>query len=297
MADCTYSVPDPEASGDALYGRRICSQPFIDFAWDSHGFNGKYWQGGWGFNDVCNIRKPLARVLNAMWLLNYSADDYMNEDWNSDILHWGPRYVREQLKRYDDLRAQCGDGSASARTSGCQQTRRFQAWKCTDEREERHRTCREWSPLFSWICFLWSEIVNLVCLAWGWVSTLACTVWYGTVGGGQHVNLFLWFFYPLDGRGLADVVTRAGVLVHESRHIGNKPHDAQFPAGSTFGGGQDGADSSWDYEGAWKYEALYLWWFYVAGTRTSLAMRQAAKARANVVLTNAFASSPGFVVP
>jgi hypothetical protein len=91
MADCTYRVPDLNASGDALYGPRICNQPFIDWAWEVHGFNGTYWQNGWGYDDVCNIRKPLARCLNAMWLLNYSAEDYTNEDWNSDALHWGPR--------------------------------------------------------------------------------------------------------------------------------------------------------------------------------------------------------------
>lgn len=42
MADCTYTVPDLNASGDALYGPRICNQPFIDYAWDGHGFNNDY---------------------------------------------------------------------------------------------------------------------------------------------------------------------------------------------------------------------------------------------------------------
>ncbi len=97
MANCSYTVPDLEASGDSFYGRRICNQPFIDWAWQSHGFNGTYWQGGWGFDDVCNVRKPLARCLNAIWLLNYSAEDYNNEAWNTDALHWGGRYVREQF--------------------------------------------------------------------------------------------------------------------------------------------------------------------------------------------------------
>ncbi len=44
------------------------------------------------------------------------------------------------------------------------------------------------------------------------------------------------------------------------------------------------------------FSALYLWWFYAAGTRTTIAMRQAAKQRANVILMNAFANSPGLVV-
>ena len=48
-----------------------------------HGFNNDYWHDGWGFDDPCNVRKPVARVLNAMWLLGYSAEDYENEEWSS----------------------------------------------------------------------------------------------------------------------------------------------------------------------------------------------------------------------
>lgn len=296
MADCTYRVPNLNASGDALYGPLICNQPFVDWAWEVHGFNGDYWQNGWGFDDVCNIRKPLARCLNAMWLLNYSAEDYMNEDWNSDALHWGPRYVREQFKRYDDLRADCGDGSATAVTTGCQWTRQWQAWRCTAGYEETKRECRSWFFLFAWICHLYAEVKRWVCNAFGWVTETFCALWYGTLGGGQNVTLTIQFFYPAGG-GNPDVISRAGTLIHEARHIGNKPHDAQFPAGSVYGAGGDGADSTWQYEGAWMFNALYLWWFYAAGTRTSIAMRQAAKQQANVILANAFATAPGFVVP
>ncbi|MEA2908147.1 MAG: hypothetical protein QOJ15_228 [Bradyrhizobium sp.] len=296
MADCTYSVPDLDVSGDTLYGGRICNQAFIDWAWQTHGFNGTYWQGGWGFDDVCNVRKPLARCMNAIWMLNYSAEDYNNEAWNTDALHWGGRYVREQFKRYDDLRAMCGDGTATAVTTGCQQARQWNDWRCTQGYNETKRACRSWFFLFAWICHLWAEVTRFVCTVWGWVAETGCALWYGTFGGGQNVTLTLWFFYPLDGSGNADVPSRAGTLIHEARHIGNKPHDAQFPAGSVFGAGKDGADSSWGFEGAWMFNALYLWWFYAAGTRTSIAMRQAAKQRANVILTNAFATSPGFVV-
>lgn len=295
MADCTYRVPDLTASGDALYGPRICDQPFIDWAWETHGFNGTYWQDGWGFDDVCNVRKPLARCMNAIWLLNYSAEDYDNEDWNSDALHWGPRYVREQFKRYNDLRADCGDGSATAVTTGCQRGRQWRAWRCTAGYNEMKQTCRRQFILWRWICHLVAEFVRFVCTAYGWVIETACSLYYGTIGGGQNITLTLQFFYPAGG-GNPDVISRAGTLIHEARHVGNKPHDADFPAGSVYGSG-GGADSSWGYEGAWMYNALYLWWFYAAGTRTNLAMRQAAKQRANTILANAFAATPGFVVP
>jgi phosphatidylserine/phosphatidylglycerophosphate/cardiolipin synthase-like enzyme len=58
-----------------------------------------------------------------------------------------------------------------------------------------------------------------------------------------------------------------------------------------------GADSSWGYQGAWMYGALYLWWFYAAGARTTPALKQAAKQRGNVVIDNAFAVHPGFNIP
>ncbi|HVM12916.1 MAG TPA: hypothetical protein VM287_01115 [Egibacteraceae bacterium] len=41
------------------------------------------------------------------------------------------------------------------------------------------------------------------------------------------------------------------------------------------------------------YGALYLWWFYAAGARTTSAMRQRARQRGNLVIDNAFATHPG----
>ena len=223
MASCTYTVPDKDASGDNLYGPRICWQEFIDWAWNAHGFKKKYWDDGFGYYDVCNNNKPLARTLAAMWLLNYSASDHWNEQWSNDMLHWARRYVRNQI---DDLRSKCGDGSAIATT--------------------------------------WSGF---------WVN--------------DRVELYMGFFYN------RDVVERAGVLVHESRHAGGKSHNANFPSGSVYGTG-DQADSSWNYKGAWMYHALYLWWFYAAGTRTTSALRQSARQRGNLIIDNAFATHPGF---
>lgn len=179
---------------------------------------------------------------------------------------------------------------------GCQKWRSYNEWKCRADHDQRKKGCREWSPWFSWLCFLWSWIVEKVCDAWGWITTRVCEFWYGTVGGGQNITLYLSYFYPLGAGGNVDVVARAATLVHESRHIGQHPHDANFPRGSVYGSGT-GADSSWGYEGAWMYHALYLWWFSAAGARTTLALRQSAKQQANVILTNAFATSPGFLVP
>jgi hypothetical protein len=226
MVTCYYSVPDKNTSGDNLYGSRICWQPFIDWAWDVFGFDYDYWQDGWGYDDCCNTDKPLARAFNGMWLLAYSAEDYWNEEWSNNILHWGCRYARNQI---DDLEAKCGDGSAIART--------ITGWFVDD-----------------------------------------------------RIELYLGFFYNKNVPG------RAETLMHEARHMGGKSHDANFPSGSVFGAGKSGADSSWDYHGAWMYAALYLWWFYADGRRTTWALRQSAKQRAQLLIDNAFATHPGFTI-
>ncbi len=106
--------------------------------------------------------------------------------------------------------------------------------------------------------------------------------------GGSRIELYLGIIYE------KDVTGRAETLVHESRHQGGKPHDANFPAGSVFGAGRSGADSSWGFEGAWMYGALYLWWFYAQGARTTSALRERARQRGNLVIDNAFATHPGF---
>jgi hypothetical protein len=226
MVDCTYTVPDKNVSGDNLYGTTICYQPFINWALNAFDFQRDYWGDGWGLDDPCNTDKPLARTLNAIWLLTYSAEDWRNVEWTNNILHWGRRYVTDLI---NDLRPYCGDGSANAR-----------AWDY-------------------------------------WIF-------------GTDIDLYLGFFYGLDVPG------RAGTLIHECRHLGGKGHDANFPAGSAFPAGRSGADSSWNYRGAWMFDALYLWWFYADGRRTTRALREAAKQRAQMIIDNAFATHPGFTI-
>lgn len=103
------------------------------------------------------------------------------------------------------------------------------------------------------------------------------------------VRLFRGFFYSKSVPG------RSETLLHESRHSALS-HNAKFPKGSTFGEGKDGADSSWAYNGAWMYGALYLWWYFAEGARTTSALRELARQRANVVIDGAFAEHPGYSV-
>jgi hypothetical protein len=63
-------------------------------------------------------------------------------------------------------------------------------------------------------------------------------------GVADRVELYLGFWYTKNVPG------RAETLMHEARHQGGKPHNANFPAGSIYGAGNSGADSSWGYGGA-----------------------------------------------
>lgn len=212
MASCSYTVPDLNASGDTLYGPRACPQEFINWAWEVHDFDKEDWDEGFGYEAACDITQPLARTFNAIWCLNYSAEDYMNESYDSDILHWGCRWARENI---DELDARCANGSYSAKT--------------------HHGGLAD---------------------AW--------------------TQLYLLFFYNTDVPG------RAAVLVHESRHASGTEHDA----------GDN--DSSWGYNGAWRWHALWLAWFAAAGARTTPALKTAARQRANAILDSRFTTHPGF---
>jgi hypothetical protein len=214
MASCTFTVPNLDDSGDSLYGPRICDQSFIDWAWDAHDFDEGDWDDGFGFDSVCDMNLPLGRALAGVWCLNYSADDYMNEDYSSDILHWGCRYVRENI---DELDARCGDGNTIATT----------------------RT--------------------------------------GGTGVDEWTQLFLLFFEQ-------GVSLRAGTLVHESRHAGGNSHD------------DENNDSSWEYNGAWRWQVCWLAWFAFAGQRTSAALKTIARQRANTIIDSNFTTHPGFSV-
>jgi len=212
MATCTATVPDLVTSGDTLYGPRICRQAFINWAWDAHDFDKKDWANGFGFYSVCDNRRPLSRTLSAIWCLNYSAADYMNESYSSNILQWGRRYVRERI---DELDARCGSGN------------------------------------------------------------IAYTKW----GVHNWTQLYLGFFYK---RAVSE---RAGGLVHEARHASGKGHNDV-----------NHNDSSWDYNGAWRWQVCWLAWFAHAGTRTSKPLKKLARQRANNILKTRFTSKPGFTV-
>lgn len=214
MASCTASVPDLVTSGDNLYGPRICSQPFIDWAWQVFDFDRGDWDQGFGYDDVCNNRLPLSRALSGIWCLTYSSPNFPRESYDSNILEWGCRFARNNI---DELDARCGSGGSFART--------------------------QWGPIVD-----------------------------------NWTQLFLPFFYD------QGVSRRAGTLLHEARHADGKGHD------------RGNNDSSWEYNGAWRWHVAWLAWFAAEGRHTSAAMRTQARQRANNILNSNFDTHPGFNV-
>ena len=212
MATCTFNVPDLNASGDNLYGPRICWQPFIDWAWDAFDFDQGDWDDGFGYENVCNNRAPLSRTMSGIWCLTYSAEDYRNESYDANILQWGCRFARNAI---DELDGRCGSGAI--------------AWT-------------QWGPFVD-----------------------------------DKTELYLGYFAQA-------VSLRAGSLVHEARHADGRGHD------------RGNNDSSWAYNGAWRWQVCWLAWFAFAGTRTSQAMKTMATQRANNILNGNFETPPGFNV-
>lgn len=281
MADCTYTVPDLNASGDNLFTPRIANQPFVDWAWGTWRFAYNWWQDGWGFDDCTNRTKPLARTFNALWALTYSTDKVWSAGQGPNMLEWGARWAAGQIQPYE-LRARCGDKVATT-SGGCLAQHVERTESCDRYEQETHRSCRSWFFLFAWICHLWAKVSTWVCKAWSWLRRVVCDVFVT-----RHVDLQnTAYFYGKPAVG------RASTFIHECRHISGKPHNASFPRGSTYGSGS-GADSDWAYEGAWRWQAIWLAWYAAEATNSTAALRQRARDDANVIMLGAFATSPGF---
>jgi hypothetical protein len=87
------------------------------------------------------------------------------------------------------------------------------------------------------------------------------------------------------------VIERAGTIVHEARHAGGREHNGGSHCPRLLS-----CDTNWGYEGANMYQALYLWWFYVAGTRTTTGMKDYARQEAQRIIDRAFVTNPGYVI-
>jgi hypothetical protein len=104
-------------------------------------------------------------------------------------------------------------------------------------------------------------------------NAIAHTQWGA---GDEYTELYMGFFFG------STVSMRASTIIHEARHADWVGHD------------EDGNDSSWGYNGAWRFQVSWLAWFIKGCQNSSTAMKVAARQRANAILNRNFVEDPGF---
>jgi len=130
--------------------------------------------------------------------------------------------------------------------------------------------------ILEWGCRFARNAIDELDARCGSAGTIARTQWGPIID--NWTQLYLSYFY---GQGVS---LRAGTLVHEARHADGKGHD------------RGNNDSSWGYNGAWRWQVCWLAWFAAVGTQTSTAMRTQARQRANNIINGNFVTHPGFNV-
>ena len=84
-----------------------CWQGWVNFFWNAYDFDKGDWDQGFGFSNACNLRRPLGRTLNGIYVLNYAdgPGGKSTSDFSGSILHWGGNY---SMREIDELDARCG---------------------------------------------------------------------------------------------------------------------------------------------------------------------------------------------
>lgn len=132
------------------------------------------------------------------------------------------------------------------------------------------------SNILEWGCRFARNNIDELDARCGSGGSIAYTRWGPIID--NYTQLYLPFFF---GQGVS---LRAGTLIHEARHADGKGHNS----GSN--------DSSWSYNGAWRWQVCWLAWFAFEGVATSTAMKNQARQRANNIINTNFDTHPGFNV-
>jgi hypothetical protein len=100
-----------------------CTDEWIAFYWDAYDMRESDWDQGFGYYDSCDRRRPLARLFQAIQLVNYAGTDDATDvnDFSGDILHWGGNYTMREIAT---LKGRCGTNS---------ETRALTQWGGSDE--------------------------------------------------------------------------------------------------------------------------------------------------------------------
>ncbi|MBT6326859.1 MAG: hypothetical protein HOJ35_12895 [Bdellovibrionales bacterium] len=105
---CYYDPGDMNKSGDNYYSSTWnCNQRKISKYWDDFNMMRPYWNDGMGYHDVCNIEKPLGRIMVSIYALEKSK----NAKQKGSILNWAYDYA---VGNISTLKVDCGDGNTNA---------------------------------------------------------------------------------------------------------------------------------------------------------------------------------------
>lgn len=103
----TCSIPphDNVADGSSFYASGLCNQARVDHWWSVLDMRKSDWDSGFGYNDPCNLDRPLARTFAALYLLTYSAEDYATNtgDYSGNALRWAYPYTANNTGRLQAL--------------------------------------------------------------------------------------------------------------------------------------------------------------------------------------------------
>lgn len=94
---------------DQYFVSRICVQSIVDRYWNTYGFQKKYWDDGFGYDDVCSWQQPLGRTMGALYLLenSYTPKASSLSDWSGPGVKWAYPYSGTVYNGLDDLRQMC----------------------------------------------------------------------------------------------------------------------------------------------------------------------------------------------
>jgi len=82
---CYYAPGDMNKSGDNYYSTTWnCNQRKVSKYWDDFNMMRPYWNDGMGYSDVCNVKKPLGRIMVSIYALEKSK----NPKYKHSILNW-----------------------------------------------------------------------------------------------------------------------------------------------------------------------------------------------------------------
>lgn len=91
-------------SGDRKYKKAICNSSRIGKWWRDFGMERSYWDGGMGYYDVCNTKKPLGRIFSSMYVLQNSGRSSLGRN---NFLNTAYDFSHKNTQK---LRVNCGDG-------------------------------------------------------------------------------------------------------------------------------------------------------------------------------------------